>query len=150
MFNLTEPLSRHFTLAEFVVSETAARRGLDNTPTEVVVNRLRILCDTILEPARAMFGPLHIASGYRAPKLNRLVGGSATSAHLFGYAADVVPLRVSKLEFADWLRQHCRFDQIILEFGTKDEPAWVHVSCDARLRGEFLRATSAGYFPAQW
>jgi hypothetical protein len=147
--DLGQHLGEHFTLAEFVTSQTAARHGLNNTPQAVHVERLRQLCATILEPAHAALGALHISSGYRAPAVNRLVGGSPTSAHMLGYAADVLPLQTPKLTFARWVAVNCKFDQIILEFGTADDPAWIHVSCDARLRGEILRADHEGYHPTR-
>lgn len=137
-------LSEHFQLSEFTISQTAARRGINNNPNEVVVVRLKRLCELILEPARAALGAMRISSGYRCPALNAAIGGSRTSAHMLGYAADVNPLGVSKLEFARWVIAHCGFDQIILEFGTPTEPAWIHVSCDPRGRGQVLRTVGGG------
>lgn len=142
-------LSEHFSYAELTASQTAARRGLSNAPTARALVNLRLLCGQILEPARAALGPLHVTSGYRSKEVNRLVGGSPTSAHCIGHAADVIPLRASKMEFARWVAANCRFDQIILEFGTDEEPAWVHVSADPRDRRQILRATPRGYFPAK-
>jgi len=132
-------LSPHFKLGEFVVSETASRRGINNTPQQVHIARLRTLCQQILEPARQALGPLRINSGYRSPTLNSAIGGSPTSAHMHGYAADVYPLKVSRMKFAKWVQNHCKFDQIILEFGTPSEPDWIHVSCDPRGRQEVFK-----------
>src|SRR5262249_44570312 len=123
-------------------------RGIDNTPSDETVKNLIVLCEQILEPARVVIGPLHISSGYRCPELNEAIGGSKTSAHCLGYAADVTPLSSSKLSFARWVKDNCRFDQIILEYGTKEQPAWVHVSCDPRSRGQVLRILKGtGYLP---
>jgi len=147
-FDPNTQLSPHFKLFEFVVSETAERRGIDNTPTDQIVSRLRILCNQILEPARVALGPLHINSGYRSAALNAAIGGSTSSAHMLGYAADIVPFSTTKLAFAKWIKAHDNFDQIILEFGTLVEPAWIHVSCDPRARKEVLRKLSTtGYVP---
>ena len=74
--DLSQNLSDHFTLYEFVTSQTASRKGIDNTPPPEVVERLRALCADILEPARVALGPLHISSGFRCPKLNKSIGGS--------------------------------------------------------------------------
>jgi hypothetical protein len=142
-------LSPNFKLWEFVVSETASRRGINNTPQQKHINRLRTLCEEILEPARQALGPLRINSGYRSPSLNRAVKGSKTSAHMQGYAADVNPLRVSKMEFAKWVKNNCEFDQIILEFGTPSEPAWIHVSCDPKRRKQVLKTVRGGYAVAR-
>jgi hypothetical protein len=144
-------LSEHFLLEEMVQSQAAARLGLDNTPSEAVVLRLENLCETILEPARAQFGPLLISSGYRSPDVNAAVGGSRGSAHMLGNAADVIPLRAGKLEFARWVRDMVPFDQVILEYGAPPpgEPAWIHVSADPRLRRSVLRILpGTGYTPA--
>ena len=138
-------LSPNFKLWEFVVSETASRRGINNTPQQVHIAHLRTLCQEILEPARQALGPIRITSGYRSPPLNTAIRGSRTSAHMQGYAADVNPLKVSKMEFAKWVKNNCKFDQIILEFGTPSEPAWIHVSCDPRGKRQVLKTVRGGY-----
>ena len=86
-------LSPHFRLSEFLRSETAQVQGLYQVPPPAVVERLRELCVELLEPVRAKVGPLRVTSGYRRPKVNAAVGGSSTSAHMSGWAADVVPVR---------------------------------------------------------
>lgn len=143
-------LSEHFSLAEMISSQTASRNHLDNTPNAEQVNNLRHLCATILEPARAALGAIHISSGYRSVTVNKAVGGSATSAHCLGFAADCEPLMVSEIEFARWVAANCEFDQIIMEFGTfpNGDPAWVHVSSDRRNRKQILRTVrGGGYAP---
>jgi len=142
-------LSDHFALWEFTTSQEAERRHIDNTPSAEVVSHLRTLCQQILEPARAALGPLRISSGYRSPALNAAVGGSKNSAHMQGFAADVIPLQTTKMAFAKWVADHCTFDQIILEFGTPAEPAWIHVSCDPQNRKQILKTIDGGYAPAQ-
>lgn len=141
-------LSANFALWEFVTSQTAERMHIDNTPSPDVVAHLTTLCRQILEPARTALGPLRISSGYRCPALNTAVGGSKTSAHVLGYAADVLPLKATKMVFARWVAEHCTFDQIILEFGTPTDPAWIHVSCDPRGRKQILKTVAGGYVPA--
>src|SRR5690606_6364327 len=81
-------LTKHFALAEFTRSDTARRLGIDNSPTPEHLENLRKLAQT-LEQLRAVLGhPIHITSGYRSPALNKAVGGSATSSHSEGLAAD--------------------------------------------------------------
>lgn len=144
-------LSANFSLWEFTTSQTAERQNIDNTPSDAVIANLRTLCEQILEPARNTLGPLRISSGYRSPALNAAIGGSKTSAHVLGYAADVIPLNTTTLAFAKWVAANRNFDQIILEFGTPTDPAWIHVSCDPRGRKECLKTvTGGGYAPVRF
>ncbi len=142
--DLNVHLTPHFALWEFVISQTAERNDIDNTPSEEIVENLLLLCKEILEPAREDLGPMRVSSGYRCKALNTAIGGSKTSAHKDGFAADIIPVEVSKLAFANWVEANRDFDQLILEFGTITEPAWIHVSCDPRGRNEILRIMSAG------
>lgn len=137
-------LSEHFNLSEFQVSETAARRGIDMTVPPELIPRLRLLCENVLEPVRRHFGkPVVISSGWRPPKLNRIIGGSDSSQHSLAEAADYEVPGVSNVVVAQWVARNCRFDQLILEFVTQGEPnsGWVHTSYRAgRLRGQALTA----------
>ena len=89
-------LSEHFYLDEFLVSETAARRAIANQPTDEVIGRLRLLCQSVLEPLRVQLGcPIVVTSGYRSRELNLAVGGSLNSMHMQGRAADISRSRTS-------------------------------------------------------
>lgn len=132
-------LSENFSLWEFTISQTAQRQGINNQPGAREIEHLKRLCDQILQPARDALGPLHVSSGYRCPALNKRVGGSSTSDHPLGFAGDIVPVECPKLKFAHWVAANCDFDQIILEFGTKEEPSWIHVSANPRNRKQVLR-----------
>jgi hypothetical protein len=119
-------LTEHFTLAELTRSETAARLGLDNAPPEAIVANLRYLA-RVLETVRAGLGhrPIRVTSGYRSPEVNRACGGSATSAHPFGLAADFTVQGVSVRRLCSWIEQNLTgFDQVIYEFG---EGGWCHL-----------------------
>jgi|SRR5689334_265687 len=132
-------LSEHFTLEELTASGVALRKGLDNTPDAETIEHLKLLAAT-LEQLREILGPIHIDSGYRSPEVNFYVGGSSGSAHLQGYAADIIapgfgsPLAVCKAIQSSGVP----FDQVILE-GT-----WAHCSIDPRTRREVLTAHFAG------
>lgn len=141
--DLNVQLTPHFALWEFVISQTAERNEIDNTPSEEIVENLLLLCKEILEPAREDLGSLRVSSGYRCRALNTAIRGSRNSAHISGFAADIIPVEVSNLAFAKWVEANRKFDQLILEFGTIIEPAWIHVSCDPRERNQILRITSA-------
>lgn len=120
-------LTPHFTLDEFTVSQTAVRLGIDNTPSPVVIDHLRQLA-AVLERVRAYLGaPLLVSSGYRSYLLNHAIGGSATSAHLDGRAADfTAPAYGSVLAVAHALAA-MPFDQDQLIF----EERWVHLGIAA-------------------
>jgi len=139
-------LSEHFQLREFIVSQTALRRGIDNTPGDTVIRNLQALCHNVLEPVRLHFGPTRISSGYRSPALNRAIGGSRTSQHELGQAADFEVPGVSNVELAQWIMRELNYDQLILEFYTQGEPnsGWVHCSWRPNYRNEELTAVRRG------
>lgn len=137
-------LSRNFTLRDLTRSETADRLGIDNTPPPAVVANLRRLVQQILQPAWDALGPLTVTSGYRSPQLNAAVGGVPNSDHLSGHAADVVPVNVGTRRFAEWVVNNVPFDQVILEFGTLQNPAWIHASADPSNRRQIIRQDSSG------
>lgn len=125
-------LTEHFTLSEFVRSETATNRHIDNTPTPEVVDNLRALCRNVLEPARVSFGaPIYITSGYRCQALNKAVGGKPTSQHLRGEAADLHVRGVENLsKLYNAIKDHGVFDQLLYE-SNKAGTKWIHVSYKA-------------------
>lgn len=117
-------LTANFSLHEFLRSQTAARHGISMDPPVDVIDNLRRLCVDILQPYRDAVGlPVAITSGYRPPKLNELIGGSTTSAHMDGRAADFVVHGATPLEAAQQIRALALpYDQLIHEFRE-----WVHV-----------------------
>ena len=130
-------LSEHFSLDEFTASQEATRHSINNTPSEKVVENIRMLA-ALLEQIRELLGghSIHISSGYRSLMLNRHIGSSDTSAHIRGWAADFTcpsfgsPIAVAK-KIAE---SNLKFDQLIYE-GT-----WVHISCDPQNRRQLLTA----------
>ena len=123
-------LTEHFSLAEMIVSPTAKKLGLSNTPTPEHIENMRYCCEKILEPVRAKFGPVTVNSSYRAPLVNKAVGGSKTSQHVNGQAIDFEVKGVDNKTVADWIGDNLEFDQVILEFYTKGDKnsGWVHAS----------------------
>jgi zinc D-Ala-D-Ala carboxypeptidase len=119
-------------------SSTAVRKGIDNTPNADQLAALRTLCVKVLEPVRVHFGaPVKVTSGFRCARLNKAVGGSGTSQHCFGEAADFSVDGVSDLEVARWIKANLKFDQLILEFPPE---GWVHVSYGGNMRHQVLTA----------
>jgi hypothetical protein len=126
-------LSANFSLKELTKSDTATRLGIDNTPNEETIDNLKTLCDKVLQPVREHFGKsVTVNSGYRSPESNAAVGGSKTSDHCKGQAADIEIDGVSNPELAQWIMDNLDYTQLILEFYTQGIPdsGWVHVSYD--------------------
>ena len=115
-------MSEHFTTAELTFSQTAVRKGIDNTPTPEVLHNLGLLA-ALLEQVRALVGkPVNVSSGYRCPLLNTIEGGAHDSAHMLGLAADINVNGLSPKALALLIRESdIEYDQLIYE-GT-----WVHV-----------------------
>jgi len=127
-------LTNNFSLKELTVSDTATRLGLDNTPNETVIANLKTLAENILQPVREHYGKsVKVNSGYRAPEVNAAVGGSKTSDHCKGQAADIEITGVANGDLAKYIAEKFKFTQVILEFYTQGIPdsGWVHVSYDS-------------------
>lgn len=128
-----ERLSPHFSLREMTRSGTALRYGIDNTPTKEAIDRLRLLCENVLEPLRRRFGRIIVTSGYRSPELNQRVGGAAASQHLRGEAADIyVSDTETAMRYARFLRDNTDFDQLLVEPLGRLGKRWLHVSYTCR------------------
>lgn len=124
-------LTKNFTLAEMIKSETALRHGIDNTPGEQEIAAMKLLAEKVLQPVRDHFGKgVKVNSSYRSPEVNQKVGGSRTSDHCRGQAADIEIPGVANYDLAKWIVDNLEFRQVILEFYTPGVPdsGWVHVS----------------------
>ena len=124
-------LTKNFTLHELTKSETALRLGLSNEPGEAEIKNLTTLCEKVLQPVRDHFGKgVKVNSGFRHPDVNKAVGGSTTSDHCKGFAADIEIPGIANAELAQWIADNLEFRQLILEFYTPGIPdsGWVHVS----------------------
>jgi len=124
-------ISNHITYPEAIHSNTAKRKGIDNTPNEAQVEAMRLLAEKIFEPLREWVGgPIKVNSFFRSEALNEAIGGSVTSQHCKGQAIDIDDVygRKSNAEMYNWIKDNLDFDQMIWEFGTDMQPNWVHVS----------------------
>ena len=139
--NLTE----NFSLQEMTKSETALRKNMPNVPTESDVANLKLLAEKVLQPLRDHYGVgIKVNSGYRSPDVNAAVGGSRTSDHCKGQAADIEIPGVANAVLAQYIKDSLQYTQLILEFYTPGVPdsGWVHVSYDANnLKCQTLTAT---------
>ena len=135
-----------------IASDTAKAKGIDNSPTTEVRANLVALIETLLDPLReAWKSPIRVTSGYRCAALNKAVGGSSTSAHLYGCAADIVPINGKIAEFKAFCRDYFGnrrhlYDQVILEQSKGSE--WVHIGLknkDGRKRGQLMEYKNNRY-----
>lgn len=138
-------LSQHFDLSEYTASETAARRGIDNTPPDELIPNLRKMAE-VMEKIRDLLGAaIIVTSGYRCLELNTAIGSKPTSAHVLGLATDfIAPSYGSPLEICRAIEPHVQamgIDQLIYEH------TWVHVGLRANPRGQLLTLHGGGYLP---
>ena len=136
---IDEQVTEDFHLSEFLVSDTAARLGIDNTPPAQILATLRNVLIPAMQSVRDLLAqPIHILSGYRSPELNAAVRGAQSSQHLDGRACDFVcPAFGAPSAVARFLVDRMadlKFDQLIQEGG------WVHISFSPRPRSEVLTA----------
>jgi len=136
-------LTKNFGYQEMIKSSTADRLGVSNDASREHVINLVNLCNFILQPVREEFGVIRINSGYRSPALNKAVGGSATSQHCNGQAADFESFSTPNPDLALWITKNLDFDQIILEFydGVDPNSGWVH--CSYNLMGNRKKILTA-------
>ena len=124
-------ISKHISYKEGVRSNTATRRGIDNTPNNEQLDCMEKIAEEVFEPLRAYVGgPIKINSFFRCPELNKAIGGSSKSQHCKGQAMDIDDTfgRMTNAEMYHFIKEHLDFDQMIWEFGDDDNPDWVHVS----------------------
>ena len=127
-------LTANFSLLELTKSQTAERKGIDNTPSPDHQENLKKLCENVLQPIRDHFEQVvSVSSGYRSPELCTAIGSKITSQHAKGQAADFEIFGVSNKELADYINENLEYDQLILEYWKESDPnsGWVHCSYSA-------------------
>lgn len=144
-------ISEHLDLSEVIRSETAKRLGVSNMPTAEHIENFKKLAENIFEKIRNHFRvPIHLSSGYRSEALNKAIKGSSTSQHCKGEAIDIdmdgSSNGVTNKMVFDYIHKNLNFDQLIWEFGTSENPDWVHVSynSDGAQRKQVLKAVKSG------
>ena len=143
-------ISDNITYAEAIHSNTAKRRGIDNTPNPAQVETMKVTAEKIFEPLRKWVGgPIKVNSFFRSADLNEAIGGSKTSQHCKGQAIDIDDVfgHKTNAEMYAWIKENLNFDQMIWEFGTDMNPNWVHVSyvSDVDNRNRCLKAYKDKY-----
>ena len=127
-------ISNYITLEQACKSETAIRKGIDNTPNEDQLKAMKLLCEKVYDPiCKTLKISIPATSFFRSEKLNKTIGGSSTSQHCKGEAIDLDCIKAEDTGI--------EFDQLIWEYGDEKNPAWVHVSYSAtKNRGQILKA----------
>jgi zinc D-Ala-D-Ala carboxypeptidase len=137
-------LSKNFNLVEMTKSQTATRKGIDNTPSAEHQSNLQSLCMHVLQPIRDHFSQVvTVSSAYRSPDLCLAIGSKITSQHAKGQAADFEIFGVSNKELADYINENLDYDQLILEYWKESDPnsGWVHCSySEGNNRNQYLKA----------
>ena len=137
-------LSKNFSLEELTKSQTATRKGIDNTPSPEHQANLQSLCTAILQPIRDHFSKVvTVSSGYRSQELCLAIGSKTTSQHAKGEAADFEIFGVSNKELADYIHEHLDYDQLILEYWKESDPNSGLVHCsysEGNNRNQYLKA----------
>lgn len=142
-------LTKHFSLSEFTNSQTAQRKGVDNTPTQNALFNLKLLAQTMEVIRAELDATIVISSGYRCERLNSLVGGSASSAHVDGLACDFTATAFGDpFEVAHKISVlPIKFDQLILEFYNRNTgDGWVHIGIGGKSRQQVLTINRDGTF----
>lgn len=124
-------ISQHITYAEAIHSNTAKRKGIDNTPNSSQVEVMKVTAEKIFEPLREWVGgPIKVNSFFRSVALNEAIGGVSSSQHCKGQALDLDDVYNYKTnaEMYHWIKDNLNYDQLIWEFGTDVSPNWIHVS----------------------
>ena len=137
-------LSTNFSLPELTKSQTAERKGIDNTPSPTHQDNLKLLCMHVLQPVRSHFNRVvSVSSGYRSEELCIAIGSKTTSQHAKGQAADFEIYGLPNKELADWINETLNYDQLILEYWKEEDPnsGWVHCSYKSEgNRKQYLKA----------
>lgn len=144
----TIKISKHISCKEATHSNTATRRGIKNEPSEKHIAAMKALAKNVFEPVRVHFDkPIRVNSFFRSGTLNKAIGGSSTSQHCKGEAIDVDATKgFTNKEIYNYIKDNLEYDQLIWEFGTDNEPDWVHVSYKAtgKNRKQQLKASRKG------
>ena len=126
-------LSKNLWLSEVIKSNTATRRGIDNSPTDLHIANLKYLAERVFQPIREHFSSaIYVSSGYRSKALNEAIGGSQRSFHSHGMALDLdmdnKASKISNTDIFNFIKDNLEYTELIWEFGDEDKPDWVHVA----------------------
>lgn len=144
---LNTRISKYVTLEMVIKSDTARRKNIDNTPTNADVENLKKVCSLVYDKVYERFGGnVTINSGYRSEALNSAVNGSKTSAHLTGKALDIDGINgVKNSDIFNYIKNSIpEFDQLIWEYGNKNQPNWVHISYDSNRNRKSIFSIPSG------
>ena len=144
-----EKISKYVSYKEVTHSNQATALKIGNTPNAEQLHNLKLVCTNIFDNVREHFGkPIGISSAFRSRELNTRINGSKSSQHMEGKALDIdgdIFGGLDNKQIFDYIKNNCKFDQLIWEFGSENAPSWVHVSFNKDgNRGQILRAVKSG------
>tara|TARA_R110000796_G_scaffold81691_6_gene179772 strand:- start:436 stop:888 length:453 start_codon:yes stop_codon:yes gene_type:complete len=143
-------ISKHISYKEATNSNSANKLNLKNKPSKESIENMEVLAEKIFEPLREWAeGPIRVNSFYRSEELNSAIKGSHKSQHLTGNAIDISSLNEkTNAELFHYIKDNLDYDQMIWEYGTNDEPKWIHVSYSTthENRKRNLRIIKKGYY----
>ncbi len=120
-------LTQNFTINELTYSVTATANKIDNRPSVYVIDNLKALCENVLQPLRDYLGcPVKVTSGFRCAVLNKKIGGTKNSQHLYGQAADLIVPQKNLKDVYNYIKYNLPYDQLLFEYTKSDK--WIHVS----------------------
>lgn len=127
-----QKISNNITFKEAVFSNTAIKNNIPNIPGDEEMRAMEIVADKIFQPVRDHFGvSIYISSFFRSKELNKRIGGSSTSDHMRGQAIDMdadVYGVITNAQIFNFIKENLEFNQLIWEYGTDENPNWVHAS----------------------
>lgn len=140
-----QKISKHCSYKEATTSNTAIKRGIDNTPNSKQLAAMKLTAEMVFEPLRKWYGKtIWVTSFFRCVLLNTIIGGSKTSAHCNGEAMDI-DTQEDNAKLFEYIQNNLDFDKLIWEFGDDENPDWVHFSYKSSgNRGIVLRAYKEG------
>ena len=118
----------NFSISELIKSDTAKKYNINNTPDIKSIDNLLLLIFHILQPVRNKFGKIKVTSGFRSVALNQKVGGEIASNHLFGCAADIIPLESTFKKVYNYITTYLDYDECFIEQNKKTKTKWLHVA----------------------
>lgn len=123
-------ISDNISWAEATHSNTAKEKEIENIPNDGQIVAMKKIAKEVFQPLRVWANePIRVNSFYRSPLLCEAIKSKTTSQHTKGQAIDIDALgEKTNADLFNYIKDNLEFDQLIWEFGTDENPDWIHVS----------------------